>query len=401
MRIVRSVSLECVLSNSQEPFVILPAARQRMPAQRLALFLGITLTLAAATAVYVERARHLATPVRTNSEVKAASAKLAAPARPLAPPGPPQLQQTLTKLAARFKEPAGIAVSEVGKAWVASVDGDRLFPQQSVSKTWVALTVMDAVDHGRLRLSDPVVMRLQDRSVFYEPITRRIGSKGYATSVGELLQRAIIDSDNAANDRLMQLVGGAKVVKATLQAKGISGIRVGGPEHDLQAWIAGLTWRPEIAGWKFKEVRALLPDAVRDAAEARYLADPPDGAEPAAVAQALSALQRGRLLSQASTQVLLDIMSQVRTGRSRMRAALPAHWSIAHKTGTGPDWRGGSVGINDVALLTAPDGRTYSVVVMIRHTLQPNSARRAFMHDVVRAVVEQWSAETGRKRSEA
>lgn len=317
----------------------------------------------------------------------------ARPAQPRRPAAPEELQSTLSNLAGRFKEPVGIAVSEVGQGWIAAVDGWSLFPQQSVSKTWVALTVMDAVDRGRIRLADPVLMRPEDRSVFYQPITRRIGRKGYETTVGELLERAITESDNAANDRLLGLVGGVKVVEATLRAKGVHGVHIGGPEHELQSFIAGLSWSPAIAGWKFKEARAQLPDAVRDAAEARYLANPPDGAAPAAVAEALAALHAGRLLSPESTETLLEIMSRVKTGTTRLKSGVPPGWSIAHKTGTGPDWRGGSVGINDVALLTAPDGRTYSVAVMIRRTVKPKSQRRALMRQVAQAVVQHWDEE--------
>ena len=51
-----------------------------------------------------------------------------------------------------------------------------------------------------------------------------------------------------------------------------------------------------------------------------------------------------------------------------------------------------SVGINDVGLLTAPDGRTYAVAVMIRQTTRPPSARHAIMQNVVRAVIAQWQA---------
>ena len=340
------------------------------------------------------------TPRSLAQHAKAPPAASAAALSPSTPP-PAPLQDRLSQLAVRFNEPVGIAVAEVGKPWLAAVNGESLFPQQSVSKTWVALTLMDEVDHGKIRLSDPVLMRPEDRSVFYEPIIGRIGRRGYQTTVDDLLHRAIIDSDNAANDRLVELVGGVPAVKAMLQAKGLGGIRIGAPEHVLQCWIAGLNWSPDIAGWKFKQARALVPDNVRDAAQARYLANPPDGAEPAAVAKGLAALRSGKLLSAASTQTMLDIMGEVRTGRSRLRAALPPHWTIAHKTGTGPDWRGASVGINDVALLTAPDGRTYSVAVMIRQTSKPNSARHAFMHQVVQAVVEQWDSETGRRRGQA
>ena len=60
---------------------------------------------------------------------------------------------------------------------------------------------------------------------------------------------------------------------------------------------------------------------------------------------------------------------------------------------TWPDWRGASVGINDVGLLTAPDCKTYAVAVMIRHTKAPASARHRIMHSVTRAVAAQWATQ--------
>jgi hypothetical protein len=38
---------------------------------------------------------------------------------------------------------------------------------------------------------------------------------------------------------------------------------------------------------------------------------------------------------------------------------------------------------------------------MIRQTSKPNSARHAFMHQVVQAVVDEWDAETGRRHNQA
>src|SRR5262249_19492816 len=73
-----------------------------------------------------------------------------------------------------------------------------------------------------------------------------------------------------------------------------------------------------------------------------------------------------------------------------LRAGLPGDWQIAHKTGTGPDWRGASVGINDVGLITAPDGHTYAVAVMMRQTRKPTTARLALFQAVSRTVVDDW-----------
>ena len=107
---------------------------------------------------------------------------------------------------------------------------------------------------------------------------------------------------------------------------------------------------------------------------------------------ALSELKRGELLSRASTDFMLGLMGEARTGQMRLRAGMEPGWSLAHKTGTGPDWRGASVGINDVGLMTAPDGHTYAVAVMVRQTSQPAAARHRLMAGVARAVESYWSA---------
>jgi beta-lactamase class A len=309
-------------------------------------------------------------------------------------PAPRALQARIEQIVADYGEPVGIAVARIDRPWVASVGGEELFPQQSVSKTWVALSVFEAVDQGRLNLDQPVLMRMQDRSVFFQPIASQIGENGYLTTIRDLLRRALAQSDNAANDRLMGLVGGVEGVRAVLEAKGLAGaIRLGADERHLQSQIAGMTWDASYGtAPDFNAARSKLPREVRDQAMDRYLADPMDGAEPVVIAQALAALKRGELLSPSSTQTMLDMMAKARTGPHRLRGALPAGWHIAHKTGTGQDWRGASVGINDIGLLTAPDGATYSVAVMIRRTRHPVPTRLEMMQSVTRAVVDDWQA---------
>ena len=99
------------------------------------------------------------------------------------------------------------------------------------------------------------------------------------------------------------------------------------------------------------------------------------------------------MLSAESTDAFLATMSEARTGPRRLKGGLPSGWTIAHKTGTGQDWRGGSIGINDVAVLTAPDGRSYAVVVLMKRTTKPVPARLAFMQQVSKAVVSTWESE--------
>ena len=309
-----------------------------------------------------------------------------------APPAPAAFQAQVQRLSTAYGEPVGIAVSEVAQGWTAQALGDETFPQQSVSKLWVALAVMQAVDDKRLSLDQTVVMGPEDRSVFYQPLASRIrATRPLEITVADLLRHALIESDNAANDVLIREVGGPGVVTQAIADKRLSGLAVGGTERDVQTKTAGLEWKPEYGQtWIFKQARAALPDDVRDLALAKYLANPPDGATPAGIVTALAALKRGELLSRSSTDFMLSLMTEARTGALRMKAAVSPGWSLAHKTGTGPDWRGASVGINDVGLLTAPDGRTFAVAVMVRQTRQGPSARHRLMQGVARAIETYW-----------
>src|SRR3546814_13494053 len=78
-------------------------------------------------------------------------------------------------------------------------------------------------------------------------------------------------------------------------------------------------------------------------------------------------------------------MSETRTGRARLRANLPGGWRIAHKTGTGQDFGRRTACFNDVGVLTAPDGRRYTVAVLIGDTSRPVRERQQLIQSVAGA----------------
>ncbi len=311
------------------------------------------------------------------------------PPRPRPKLAPAGLTRSIDLLGRMFQGRLGIAVQSVEDGWVVASNGDVRLPQQSVSKLWVAMTVMDFLDMGRLRLSDPITVGREDVTVFHQPIAYlALKDGGYQTTVGDLLKRAMTMSDNTANDRLLHYVGGPNAVRDMIRRKGLGNIRFGPGERLLQAGTAGLEWRPEYAfGNAFTAARARLPASSRLAAFEQYVADPPDGAAPAAIAEALVKLKQGRILSPAATAHLISTMESSRTGRARLRGAMPAGWVLGHKTGTGQDLTGRTAGFNDVGLLTAPDGKTYAVAVMIGDTTRPVRERQELMQSVVSAIV--------------
>jgi beta-lactamase class A len=301
---------------------------------------------------------------------------------------PAALQTDLAAIAAAFPGDAGIAVTKVGCDWVAGARLDRHYPQQSVSKLWVSIAALQAVDRGRLRLDQPLQIRVQDLTLFNQPLRYEVLEKGQIERpVLQLMQNAMSLSDNTANDRLLWTLGGPDRIRQMLRDAEIAGIRFGPGERLLQSKVAGLEWQPELSlGSNFEQARARLPKDLRQAALDRYLADPMDGATPTGMVQALAKLAKGELLSQESTQVLLDIMARSRSGPMRLKAGFPPGWKVYHKTGTGQELGGLATGYNDVALVQAPDGAWYALAVLIGATRQPVRARMEMMQSVSAAL---------------
>lgn len=301
---------------------------------------------------------------------------------------PADLLNAVQGLSASFKGRVGISVRDIDEGWTLSSNGDAPLPQQSVSKLWVAITVMDAVDRGKLSLSDPVTVRRSDLTVFHQPIRSLVTKAGYHTTVGKLLEMALTRSANSCNDVLLWKVGGPQAVRDMLARKDIDDVGFGPGERELQAKTAGLKWRPEWAGgWGFLKARAAMPYAARNRALRRYLAAPYDGASANGITLGLALLKRGELLSRKSTRHLLALMRASKTGPLRLRSGLRSGWTLAHKTGTGQELGSLSTAYNDVGILVSPDGHRYAVAVMIASTREPIPVRMRLMGNVTRAII--------------
>jgi beta-lactamase class A len=309
-------------------------------------------------------------------------------------PNPPQAQppagldDAIRNQWRAFPGKTGVAVMRIDGGWTIGQRVGEYFPQQSVSKTWVAMTVLDLVDQGRLRLDQRIRITPADLAVFHQPIRDRVLANGeIEESVLSLLEQSITASDNSANDALLRTAGGPDAVRAFIARRNLGAIRFGPGERAMQSAIAGIEWQQAYSvGRRFYSARAEVPYDRRKAALDRYLADPVDGASPAAIVTGLAKLAKGELLSGSSTQLLLGMMGRVRSGPNRLKAGVPPEWRFLHKTGTGQDLPPVSTGYNDIGIMTAPDGTRYAVAVMISDTTASVPQRMAFMQSIARTV---------------
>ena len=194
-------------------------------------------------------------------------------------PDQQELDREISRIGGTFAGHVGIAVHDIEAGETLHFNGLEHFPQQSVSKLWVAMTALDEVDAGRLDLAEMVEIRSRDLTVFYQPIRKIVRRNGsFSSDYADLIARAIVESDNTANDRVLRRVGGPEAVQDFLDGHGLASIRFGTDERTKQSAIAGLEWRQSYSqGPAFFDARDLVPDARRREAFETYLADPPDG----------------------------------------------------------------------------------------------------------------------------
>ena len=173
------------------------------------------------------------------------------------------------------------------------------FPFCSSAKAPLAAFVLWLVDHGRLRLDQPVRFTADDL-LPYAPITRAAAAGG-VLPIMELCRAAVTMSDNTAANLLWRETGGPKAMTAWMRSQGDKAF-------DLSSVEPGLNL-------------------------SRY-GDLINTTTPEAMAGSLRRFVSGNVLSPASRQLLIDWMIANTTGGKRLRAGLPPSWQVGDKTGT-------------------------------------------------------------------
>ena len=297
-----------------------------------------------------------------------------------------ELQAQLVALADAHPGRVGIC-AQASAAQAACVNGDQRFSLQSVMKVVVGAAAMRAVDEGRLSLSDPVSIGREDLSVNIQPIADIVEKEGsFQTDIGDLVRRAVVQSDSAATDVLIARLGGVSAIRQFLSGAGFDEIGIDRTERELQTETVGLKWDPSFVFPRALEAaRDGVSEEKKAAAFKAYLTDKRDTATPRGMSAFLYALASGQLLSAASTDHFLAVMSDTVTFPDRLRAGTPTGWTVMHKTGTSQTYNGLNGVTNDVGILRAPDGRLVAIAAFVAESRAPSAARAAVIANAARA----------------
>ena len=229
-------------------------------------------------------------------------------------------------------------------------------PMQSAFKLPLAVVVLQRVEHGDFSLDQAVDFLPSDVCPgFFSPLQDAHPQGGVTVPLRELIELAVGQSDNAATDILLRIIGGPPAAQKSLDALDLSAIHVRDDERALQADNA-----------------------------TQYRND----AEPAAMVALLRLLNDQSPLNPEHTALLLRWMTESPTGKNRIKAKLPPGVVVAHKTGTSGVQNGIAAATNDVGLISLPDGRRLALAIFVTDSAAPEDAREAVIARIARAVYD-------------
>jgi hypothetical protein len=172
----------------------------------------------------------------------------------------------------------------------------------------------------------------------------------------------LLISDNSATDIMLRTAGGNGPVNARLRTLEVSGISVDRPTVQLIADAIGVKNLPpesELTHNRSTRSRAPCRATPRRRRPEAFYRDRRDTSTPDGMAKLLETIWRGRALSKANTDLLLDIMRRCETGPNRIKGMLPPELVVRHKTGTL------GIGVaNDVGIIELPNGAGHLVLTV-------------------------------------
>lgn len=239
----------------------------------------------------------------------------------------------------------GVAVLDTASGRFAGWREDERFAMCSTFKFLLTGAILARVDRGAFGLDRRVPIG-RDDLIAHSPVTERhVGPAGL--TVAELCEATMTQSDNAAANLLLPLVGGPAGVTATLRTWGDATTRLDRPEPHLNDVPPG---------------------------------DERDTTTPRAMTGHLRDLVLGDTLTPASRTQLTDWLIANRTGDRRLRAGLPKDWRVGDKTGSGPGTT------NDVAVLWPPGRAPLLVATYLTGSPQADERRSATLAAVAREI---------------
>ncbi len=225
----------------------------------------------------------------------------------------------------------------------------------STFKVYVALAVLHRVDEQKSMLEQMILIPKEEwEQDTWSPLQKKHRGKDATFLLKDLLREMLVNSDNIATDALITHLGGIMGLNAVLKEMGMPSIQFETMEKEMQL--------------------------SKEAAAANRI-------RPRDFISTLRSLRQGKLLSKASTALLIAHMQACQTGKEKIRAQFPQAL-VANRSGaSGRDAAGVKLADNDVGFVLLPDGRCLYIAIFINHSKESDEKHVELFKALCRALL--------------
>jgi beta-lactamase class A len=297
-----------------------------------------------------------------------------------------RLEQQIEFLSHSTDAVVGVSALHIESGRYVSVRGTEPFPQASAIKVPIAVQIMALADAGKLSLDKMVSLKPADVHPGSGRINELLFHPGLALSIENIMELAIVVSDNSAADLMLREAGGPVAVTDRMKILGLSGIRVDRSIAMMLADWGGIKTLPPEAEWNremWDKLFDAVPEAEHMAARRLQTHDLRDTATPADMTRLLARIYRKDLFSPVYASKLWEVMERCQTGKTRIKGLLPQGTDVAHKTGT----VGGVV--DDVGVITLPGkGGHVALSVFTKGSNRPEEVSEKTVAEISRTIYD-------------
>lgn len=237
-----------------------------------------------------------------------------------------------------------------------SQNGNKKLAMMSVFKFHVACAALDLVDKGKLSLDQKIFIKKSD---LYEntwsPYRVKYPEGNREATVSEIIDYTVALSDNNLCDILIELVGGTQAVQKFMDFKGVKDFQIKYSEHGMA-----------LNGWDSLYKNYTTTNSTVDLLKKFY---------------------EGKLLSKDSTDYLMQIMLDTKTGANKIVEQLPKGTPAAHKTGSsGRKDNSLTIAENDMGIITLPNGKHYAIAIYVSNSKESEAENCKIISNISKAV---------------
>lgn len=267
------------------------------------------------------------------------------------------LQSAMETLVKDKQATVGIAVLFDNDDMCVVNDGER-YPLASVMKMFQAVAVLDSMNRAKMPIDTEIKIHKSDlKPNTYSPLRDKYPNEDVILSVKELLEYTLQLSDNNACDILFAHFGGPSAVDRCIRRLGFKRFAIKRTEEDMHKDVD-----MSYDNWSSPSVAAELAD--------RICSD--------------------SLMNKDYQDFLRNTMMGCSTGVERLvKPFMMSDVKVGHKTGSGDvNSSGALISTNDVGFFKFPNGRSYSVAVLVKDSKESKSENDAIIAEVSRLVYE-------------